>query len=1072
MKTVLLFLIFPLVLMAATVMPDFGYLGSALPVTVSVSGDDSTASYCFWYYTDGGGTATDVTSSGTYQSAQNNTIWSFSMDSQSSIGTRMLYMATSCQGATINSWNVSFVEKPTILTASPLRIPVEGGGLVYVRGTEFIKYDYPTCRFEGSIVVPAIYISVAEVACKMIKPLSAAGTITSIEVANNGEHYVSKSYSAPDPYIQTYNNPVLQGSSSTSVPAQGSKTVQIFGASFANDAGLICGARNNATDEVVMGNVLYINTMIVQCTLPSAVAGNYTLQVGINGADLGRSMNAPIIFEPCTSGQYSLYFTEACQSCPAGTYAPQTNSSTCLECEVGTYAGSSGASTCLVCPSGTFQSRPASSSCSSCVAGTVSIASNASTGCVSCPAGTEAPTGSSECKACSPGSYSATAILGTCSPCPGGTYQRESAQSHCLTCQPGYYAAVGSSVCSQCEGGTYSGTNGTKSCASCDKGTYAPAGRTSCQRCAIGSYADQTGQSACTLCPSFASGLEMGSASIADCFCNAGYYGNLQQNGDSCEKCPPEGALCPEGSVTPSAVSGYTLGDDAATIYNCNSPEACKNGTDTCNEGYTGEQCERCAADYYRAGRSCIRCYASTKDSEWYYRLLDPTLLVILIAICCVVAISAASYGLATSMLITWFVNSYKELIVLGMLTSIVIQHFQLTGTFIYVGIPWGSFLMKVLLFFDVLNFNFEITGYTCFANFAAYYISFAWKSILFAGYLLGVYGTVIVTFIIGFFSLQKNDSQNASDLDEKTMKKAHQMSAVFNMLILSMEIMYTPMVAHSLFFFSCTLQGDGSFTLDVAEGELCYSIAWFTFLPMAILCLVFGVLLPPILIGGVLIYAWHSRNIGIIKCMVIRYVENFNPRSEVFDFSGFSNFFFKFIFVLFLVFGKITPLLRMFLCCTIVLVWISAFELGRPHQSIHITLVDVYGHIMHLILLLIGIGIMVDVSTLGIFLVNAYTTVILFLVALFVLLLIYGINIPWELWILYQRKRHEGDEDSVVHPIDDDDEVGDSDDSDSVFSDAITGNVLISELNRQTSHKKSSGNIWAMSRTDGFFPG
>eukprot|EP00961_Rhodomonas_salina_P066624 894805-Rhodomonas_salina.1 len=168
-------------------------------------------------------------------------------------------------------------------------------------------------------------------------------------------------------------------------------------------------------------------------------------------------------------------------------------------------------------------------------------------------------------------------------------------------CKVGYERSDGATAaqCTACGEGTYKGVNGTGPCVDC----------------AAGTYLNETAGSACASCPAnTVSGK--GSANIADCICDAGYWGN---NGQACTPCATGEFMDSNGSQFCYLCSaGFYMDQLAATAcFTCpNSsssrfPGSTKVTDCRCNPGHSGPDggvCIACALGRYAPATGSSNC--------------------------------------------------------------------------------------------------------------------------------------------------------------------------------------------------------------------------------------------------------------------------------------------------------------------------------------------------------------------------------------------------------------------------------------------------------------------------------
>ena len=177
--------------------------------------------------------------------------------------------------------------------------------------------------------------------------------------------------------------------------------------------------------------------------------------------------------------------------CPAERGAAQ-------ECSPGQYQPRDGWPwnwvSCQGCPPGTYSGR-ASGSCYQCPAG--SYAPNwQSTGCLTCPAGSSCPLGSANPALCLMGTYS-LAAANACLQCPAGTYVSVVGSTWYKDCPPGFSCPPGSISPIICTLGTYS-PGKSANCFKCSYGSYtANSGSSSCMQCPANPFMGSSDDGAC-----------------------------------------------------------------------------------------------------------------------------------------------------------------------------------------------------------------------------------------------------------------------------------------------------------------------------------------------------------------------------------------------------------------------------------------------------------------------------------------------------------------------------------------------------------------------------------------------
>eukprot|EP00698_Gefionella_okellyi_P000116 TRINITY_DN10096_c0_g2_i2.p1 TRINITY_DN10096_c0_g2~~TRINITY_DN10096_c0_g2_i2.p1 ORF type:complete len:1421 (+),score=253.06 TRINITY_DN10096_c0_g2_i2:202-4464(+) len=331
----------------------------------------------------------------------------------------------------------------------------------------------------------------------------------------------------------------------------------------------------------------------------------------------------------CLAGRYSTTLGaesgSVCLACPAGTYNPDSGSSSitaCTNCTAGTFSTQSGApfqSVCLPCGAGFYgplQGQTSTAACLPCAPGSYSQYQGA-VQCTLCPTGTFAAAGgdvATVCLSCPAGSYASSTGQSVCTTCPAGTFSNATAATSSAVCQPcqaGTYSAVtgatSSSVCVLCQDGTFSANSGVSVCTSCPVGTFGVATgakvNSTCSPCAAGTYGSASGSSACTNCPFNMYSSAIGATSAV-----------------TCTACLPGLGTMASGSKSSSACLQCPVGFWYSPTTGCN---ACKAGTWSSTVNATSStQCIQCAAGTFStAGNAtspniCVPCSPGSKSAS------------------------------------------------------------------------------------------------------------------------------------------------------------------------------------------------------------------------------------------------------------------------------------------------------------------------------------------------------------------------------------------------------------------------------------------------------------------------
>jgi len=386
----------------------------------------------------------------------------------------------------------------------------------------------------------------------------------------------------------------------------------------------------------------------------------------------------------CRAGTYGSG-TADCAVCPAGKYKPIDGSAECTGCGVGKYKLSPGPGECTYCAAGKYSVIVNASTdiCSDCAAGFYSADNR--TVCLECPAnsnfdgvGTLLP----PCK-CNVGW---TGTDGDCSVCVAGKYNHVNESVVCIICEAGKYAVPVNSytneysaynttkcllcgvnadslagsvnitscicnagwtgtdgVCIGCVAGKYKASPGPQACSLCAAGkfsAYLNSSTDTCTNCAARSYAVDN-KTFCQSCPEKTYSA-IGSDSIADCSCQAGWSGTIS----NCIGCvagkykasagPQACSLCGAGKIS------LVLNSATDTCINCsagsywvNTNTSCLScpqnsyssiGSDSiagcaCNAGWSGSggDCTGCVAGKYKAkngSEACSDCGSYVADGS------------------------------------------------------------------------------------------------------------------------------------------------------------------------------------------------------------------------------------------------------------------------------------------------------------------------------------------------------------------------------------------------------------------------------------------------------------------------
>lgn len=298
--------------------------------------------------------------------------------------------------------------------------------------------------------------------------------------------------------------------------------------------------------------------------------------------------------QECVAGKYTdqvAASADVCASCRAGTYAPSEGLSECVECGVDTWVAGTGSGSCNDCPSHSSLNRTGSSNVSDCV----------------CGAGFRVEATPHRCETCAAGAY-----------CPGRGVQLPCNRSWsgvgavaCTACAANSMPLALQGMTSELQCQCLPGTEGThdRNCSLCRAGkiqAYEPvvkdvdgaqvhtATAVWCQDCLAGSYQPASGSTACLPCPAHSS-AHAGSDAVGDCYCDAGFYGLIASDTDTCRECPG-GHFCVGGQPEPALCRLHASSDAGRA-----SEEDC-----LCEAGYysisPGSECGSCPRGEYCSG--------------------------------------------------------------------------------------------------------------------------------------------------------------------------------------------------------------------------------------------------------------------------------------------------------------------------------------------------------------------------------------------------------------------------------------------------------------------------------------
>ena len=161
-------------------------------------------------------------------------------------------------------------------------------------------------------------------------------------------------------------------------------------------------------------------------------------------------------------------------------------------------------------------------------------------------------------------------------------------------CDPGYITPDYRSACSACDAGYRS----------------EEPERTQCIACGLTEYQPQNTSTTCLSCPTSSLSTYSAATSLRQCLCIANYYKiDYPDAVTPCRPCP-QNAQCVGGWVMPKPDSGYYRDPEIFDLIKlCYPQESCLGGTNSsCETGYDGYLCGKCASGYYHNGNRCYEC--------------------------------------------------------------------------------------------------------------------------------------------------------------------------------------------------------------------------------------------------------------------------------------------------------------------------------------------------------------------------------------------------------------------------------------------------------------------------------
>eukprot|EP00971_Amphidinium_carterae_P121451 2405072-Amphidinium_carterae.1 len=498
------------------------------------------------------------------------------------------------------------------------------------------------------------------------------------------------------------------------------------------------------------------------------------------------------------------------------------------------------------------------------------------------------------CTTCPDGYYNEEAGAAACEACPLGTF-RDSLRG-CEPCRPGWYQSEEGMACTQCSEGYIAVEHGQSACEACEAGWFQlQVGTTSCTQCPVGTYQNETGAESCTPCPRGSYSQTVGSKFCEDCDmvlkgatteaershhaflcgCPSGTwdpraYGSLAESCVPCDEdamlCPGFAALlCPYGSHIPwsecymsedtlaepvrasrdTVKKGYmsevlaveyeddtsnmsqsgskllvTARLDVEKLYQCTSSKPCPGqptllpSASPCYGKNIGIACAECpdmyTLNFWDECRSCKEGMAEV--------------LVAVAAIALTTVVISLAYG--------WNQVSRSDGALMQAVSIpvsyVVIANLQVCGMLSSLQASWPFSLSPLLRACQPLLGDLRMLGMSCMTRttFANLYI---------ARQMIPV-GVMVVMPLMWFISRPVSWAGSGKP-------QPLRWQAIVNTLGVMSQWGYIALLHTAVIPFMCNRNPNGKYTLAVYSFQECYSDAWHSMLPLAVISvLVFGV--------------------------------------------------------------------------------------------------------------------------------------------------------------------------------------------------------------------------------------
>lgn len=157
------------------------------------------------------------------------------------------------------------------------------------------------------------------------------------------------------------------------------------------------------------------------------------------------------IYALCGSGTYGVNGQTPCLNAPAGTFVPDSGSSSPTDCPAGMYQPEVGKTSCVPAPAGTYVSESRATQATPCPQGTFNAAARSNS--------------ASACTPSDPGHFVSNDDKTKQIPCTIGTFQSQKGQSICSNARIGYFVnKIGATSESRCKRGFTTSATGSTTC--------------------------------------------------------------------------------------------------------------------------------------------------------------------------------------------------------------------------------------------------------------------------------------------------------------------------------------------------------------------------------------------------------------------------------------------------------------------------------------------------------------------------------------------------------------------------------------------------------------------------------